>query len=119
MKQIVLAKTHAEFLNKILGTHYKGWGSSRYPYDKETWVWMVRFDGKIRSGWLNLIVSENEIHEKYVDCAPPAFKDDKRKFRIVVSVKEGYNEREYHVLGKYRYDENKSSIGCHVFLKEE
>ena len=119
MEQIVYARTNAEFLNEAFGTDYKAWMKSRWEYDEDTWVWMVRFDGKIRSGWLNLIVNENEIHEKYVDIVPPTFKDDKRKFRIVVSVKEGYNGREYHVLGKYRYNENKSSIGCHVFLKEE
>ena len=119
MEQIVYARTNAEFLNEAFGTDYKAWMRSRWEYDEDTWVWMVRFDSKVRQGWINCIINENEIWEKYVGNEPPAYKDDGKKIRIVVSIEKGFNGREYHVLGKYRYDENKSSIGCHVFLKEE
>ena len=119
MEQIVYARTNAEFLNEAFGTDYKAWMRSRWEYDEDTWVWMVHFDGKIREGWINCIVSENEIWEKYIGDEPPTYKRDAKKFRIVVSIENKVSGREYHVLGKYQYDEDKSTVGCHVLIKEK
>lgn len=119
MGKIVCAKTHAEFLNKAFGTDYKGWMQSRWEYDADTWIWMVCFDGKMRQGWINCIISEDEIWEEYIGDETPTYKRDNKRFRIVVSIKEGHCGREYHVLGKFRLDEEKSMVGRHVLIRVE
>ena len=118
MEKIVFAKTHAEFLNQAFGTNYIKWMSSRWTYDEDTWVWMVEFDGKLRTGWYNQIINENEIWEKYIGDEPPTFtKMPEKKYRIVVQVIKEDSCREYRVLGKFRYDIEKSEAGRHVFIK--
>lgn len=119
MIEPIHAKTHAEFLNTVFGTHYKAWMKSRWQYDADTWVWMVRFDGANRDGWVNRIVSDNEIWEQYVGRDTPTYKGDTKKIRIVVSVLESGRGREYHVLGKFKLDEKRSTVGCHVLSRIE
>ena len=117
--EVVYARTHAEFLNIRFGTNYKAWMKSRWQYDADTWVWIVRFDGKNRGGWVNRIVSYNEIWEQYVGWDTPTYKGDAKKNRIVVSVLESGRGREYHVLGKFKLDNERSTVGCHVLSRIE
>ncbi len=118
MGRIIYANTHAEFLNQCFGKNYKAFMKSRWPYDEETWVWMIKTDHQVRDGWMNNIVSENEVWEEYIGDEPPTFKTEKeRKYRIVVSVQEGINGREYHILGKYQYSKEESKIGRNVLIK--
>jgi hypothetical protein len=118
-EQIVYARTHAEFLNKAFGTDYSGWMRSRWEYDEDTWVWMVRFDGRARQGWINCIIDDNEIWEKYIGDEPPTYREDDKRFRIVVSIEKGITGREYCVLGTYMLDQEKSTVGRHVLIKVE
>jgi hypothetical protein len=115
--EVVYARTNAEFLNKRFGTCYEAWMKSRWQYDENTWVWIVHFDGKNRAGWANFIVSDHEIWEKYVGQDTPTYKGDTKKLRIVVSVLEGSRGREYHILGRFKLDEEKSTVGCHVLSR--
>ena len=117
--EVVYARTNAEFLNKRFGTNYKAWMKSRWEYDADTWVWMVHFDKKMRKDWRNCIVSDNEIWEEYVGKETPTYKGDGKRFRIVVSVKDGCCGREYHILGMFKLDESKSFVGCHVLRRVE
>ena len=118
MNCIIYAKTNAEFLNEAFGTNYVAWMKSRWEYDQDTWVWMVRFDGRIRQDWANRIISETEIWEEYVGNEEPTYRSKKeKKYRIVVQILEGRCGREYHTLGKFKYDYEKSTIGRHVLIK--
>lgn len=61
--ELIYANTHAEFLNKAFGTTYKGWMKAYWIYN-EYMVWMIRFDGNVRDGWKNIIISDKEIEEE-------------------------------------------------------
>lgn len=117
--EVVYACTHAEFLNQRFGTSYKAWMKSRWPYDADTWVWMVRFDDKNRGGWKNRILNSDEIWEEYVGESTPTYIGDTTKYRIVVAVLKGCQGREYHVLGKFKLDEARSTRGRHVLRRVE
>ena len=118
MVKIVYARTNAEFLNKEYGTCYKAWMKSRWEYDRNTWVWMVRFDGQIRQDWRNRRVNDSEIWEEYVGNEPPTYKDCfEKKYRIVVEVKDMGAGRAYCVLGKFMYDPANSRSGKNVFVR--
>ena len=120
MEKIVHARTNAEFLNKTFGTNYKAWMKSRWDYDADTWVWMVRFDGTIRQGWRNRIVNANEIWEEYVGYGTPTYTAvSEKKYRIVVEIIDGYSDRAYRIWGKFKYDYQKSCPGKHVFVRVE
>ncbi|MBE5751642.1 MAG: hypothetical protein E7357_04450 [Clostridiales bacterium] len=117
--EIVKARTNAEFLNKEYGTNYKAWYKSRWPYDIETWVWMVRIDGKVRDGWRNLPLKEGGMLEEFVGPGTPTYFNEKeRRYRIIVDIVETSTGREYHIIGKYRYDKERSNEREHVFVKE-
>lgn len=118
MTKIICAKTHADFLNKAFGTHYKSFMRSRWDYDSDTWVWMVRMDGQIRGGWLNQITSDGEIVEEYVENDLPTYANKAEKpYRIVVRIFDTFSGREYHILGKYKYDFARSTNKKHILVK--
>ena len=118
MKNVVYANSNADFLNKVYGTNYKAFMRGRYPLDSQTWVWMIRLDGKERQGWRNRVINENEIWEEYVGKEQPSYNaTEERKYRIVVSIKDLPSRRAYHILGRYRFDTEKSKIGRNVLIK--
>ena len=60
---IIRAKTNAELLNALLGTHYQAWMKSVYEYANRR-IWMIHIDNKNRNDWKNykkgnIIVEEN------------------------------------------------------------
>lgn len=118
MSKIIIAKTNAEFLNQEYGTDYKAFMKSRWSYTDNTWVWMVHLDSKVRNGWRNRIISEDEIWEEYVDVGVPTYADEfEKEFRIVASIVEGARGREYRVLGKYAFDFENSTNRRHILRK--
>lgn len=120
MSRIIFAKTHADFLNEAFGTDYKAYMKSRWNYDSKTWVWMVRIDNKIRDGWVNKIISENEIWEEYVwDIEPTYTNEPERPYRIVAKIVDAPYGREYHILGKYKFDFEASTNKKHILRKVE
>ena len=118
MSKTIYAKTHADFLNQAFGTVYNGYMKTRWSYDNNTWVWMVRIDNQIRDGWVNKIINENEIWEEYVfDGEPPYGNDKEREYRIVVNIIDTVYGREYHILGKYKFDFVQSTNKKHIYKK--
>ena len=119
--EIVIARTNAEFLNQVYGTDYESFMRSRWSYSDDTWVWMVRFDEKIRQGWKNKIVSDTEIWEEYVWPDEPTYTNQvERKYRIVVEIsKTPSGLREYHILGKYMFDFENSTLKKHILIKAD
>ena len=120
--KIIYAKTHADFLNQAYGTSYKQYMRGRWVYNDNTWVWMVRMDSMIRDGWVNKIISENEIHEEYVWGGVPSYAYEKEKpYRIAVRIVDipGSTTRAYHILGRYKYDFSASTDKKHILIKVE
>ena len=118
MSKIFYARTHADFLNQAFGTNYKAYYKGRWNYDDDTWVWMVRMDRQVRDGWVNRIISENEIWEEYIwDNAPSYRNEVERKYRIAVNIIDTSYGREYHILGKYKFDFEQSTSKKHVLVK--
>lgn len=65
---------NADLVNFLFGKNYKEWRKAGYPcsYKGENAnVWMARFDGRVRSGWVNTMPDSNTIYEKYVCGNPP------------------------------------------------
>ena len=120
MSKIIYAKTHADFLNQAFGTNYKGYMKSRWDYSQNTWVWMVRIDNQVRDGWVNRIINENEIWEEYVWNNEPTYSgESEREYRIVASIIDSPLGREYHILGKYKFDFERSTNKKHILKKVE
>lgn len=118
-EKIVYARTNADFLNQVYGTNYKGFMRGRWPYKDDTWVWMVRMDEQIRQGWKNRIISQDEIWEEYVlDDEPTYSSEPERKYRIAVRIVDAPNGRQYHILGRYRFDFKNSTAGRHILIKD-
>lgn len=60
--------TNAEFLNKNFGQNYKQWMKSgwTYSYAKNILVWMVNLDGRKRDGWINILLNDETVLERFV-----------------------------------------------------
>ena len=107
---IIRARTNAELLNTILGTRYKQWMKSVYFYDDYSYIWMVKFDDKVRSGWRNRFCNEyiiEEMVDKSVtkwDNFPLWTMDDKKRY--VFEKKDGF----FKFLGIYQLDPDKSNM---------
>ena len=108
--KIVHAGTNAEFLNKTFGTDYKAWMKCSWDYDRDTIVWMVELDNKVRKGWRNTIVDANTVREEYVGLESDKLDShvSLEKYRRIVVKKERRLGR-YVILGTYRYDFQNSS----------
>lgn len=108
----VTARTHAEFLNKTFGTNYKQWMKSVWYYNSGIFVWMVRFDGDNRSGWVNEFVDDDTIRETNVykksewDRKP--ITNGVPNTRIVIEVVDGLYGRKYIFRGVFKTDEENS-----------
>ena len=63
--EVIYAKTNAELLNMLLGTHYKAWMKAYRFLDTGEMLWMPRLDGIVRSGWENTM-QNGQIVEEYV-----------------------------------------------------
>ena len=65
--EIICAKTHAELLNKVLGTNYKAWMKSSIKLPDGRLLWMIELGSSISpAGWINKMTSANSISEKHV-----------------------------------------------------
>ena len=65
---------NADLVNLLFGKNYKEWMKAGYPCSYKgdnANVWMARFDGRVRSGWVNTMPDSNTIYEKYVWGNPP------------------------------------------------
>ena len=67
--EVIYAKTNAELLNKLLGTHYKVWMKSYILLRVGEMLWMPRLDGVVRAGWRNTM-QNGKIIEEYVGGRP-------------------------------------------------
>ncbi len=106
--EYIYAKTHADFLNKAFGTHYKAWMKSSWRFDDEWTVWMVRFNKK-DGGWTNTFVTESCIKQenlnKVEEFEGKPIAQATTKKRIVFEIVDSGFGRKYIFRGKFVYDE--------------
>ena len=116
------AWTHAELLNRVFCTDYKRWMSSVWNVDDDTIVWMVRFDGKIRDGWRNRILSDDSLCQENV-YGKKMWKgvpvDDSQQLRLVFAITEDDYCRKYVFKGVYKYDPNGSDPKGREYFKKQ
>ena len=102
----IMARTHADFLNKAFGTHYKGWMKSVWMVNDDVIVWMVRFDNINRDGWRNrflsddLLCQENVFGRKLWNGIPI---DDSQQLRLVFAITEDGLYKKYTFKGVFQY----------------
>ena len=121
---IIYANTHADFLNKVFKTDYKGWMKCVWPYKGDTIVWMVRFN-KIVDGWRNTFVKvngedrvkeENVYHKETWNNNPVSCIHSRR---IVIEVDDSSTFRKYVFRGVYTYLEKESDPYSIRYHKKE
>ena len=65
--EYVYARTHAELLNELLGTNYKGWMKDHIILSDKM-LWMIELGNFVSSsGWINKLISFDKVSEKLVD----------------------------------------------------
>ena len=112
--EIVYAKTHADFLNKLLGTTYKAWMKGCYNINSKYEIWMAHFDGKIRDGWKNTYlgdiikdVNTNPDRKTWSNMSlPKTLNHTKLVFEVIDNP---YGERKYVFKGVYEYQKDISN----------
>ncbi len=97
---IIVARTHAELLNKVFGTNYDSWMKSTYDYNYNTTVWMIAIDKEFRSGFCNYFDENNNIIEYSKTKNTRSLKD----YRLVFEIDKSGAYRKYIYHGKYKID---------------
>jgi len=126
--EFIYAKTHAEFLNTLLGTNYKAWMKSTMPLPDGKNIWMIELGRyESTSGWINKLESPDEFtethchdefttHHTYVYAIQNyiplgANYVDRAIFEIVKFA----NKRKYIFRGVFRISKEKSTIKQNVW----
>ena len=65
--EFVVARTHKDFLNELLGLNLGGYMKSSKQLDDGKLLWMIRLDGKVsNAGWRNYLSTPDEIIEEHI-----------------------------------------------------
>ncbi len=103
------ARTHAEFLNSLLGKNYKGYMKCGYPLGATSIIWMIRLNGlESYAGWRNTISSDGlEIVEQYTGNEDMRIESHKNgtlnHLRYVFDIFDcGYGRRKYVFRGGFK-----------------
>ncbi len=109
--ETITARTHAEFLNILLGKKYKSYMKCGYYFDTNHLIWMIRLNGQTTStGWCNSLENDgNKIVENYVGPKEerlgghkePAYTQTRYVFDIV---ERGWGRRDYIFRGAFEFD---------------
>ena len=113
----VIARTHAEFLNKMFGTNYVRRMNCTWKYNDQIIVWMVRFYGRV-GDWENRLLDDDDvIHERYVGDSPSGRVKWPHDARVAVAIEERNGIRQYQIKGLYRFCPDESNTRLHVFRR--
>lgn len=121
------AKSHAEFLSKLLKKEYKGYMKSGKKLSDGKLLWMIELGPfETPSGWINQLVSKNLITETHIGITF-AFGHNTYKHAILTGqkfddsdrvifdiIKKG-THREYIFRGVFRLNKTKSSLKENVW----
>ena len=125
--EYIYARTHADFLNELLGTNYKAWMKSCRKLSNGRQIWMIELGNFVSpSGWINQLtekgISEKHIgreyafeeHETYVGamlCGK--YWDDSD--RVVFDIVKSGAIRKYIFRGVFRLNKKESTLNENVW----
>ena len=122
--ETITARTHAEFLNVLLGKKYKAYMKCAYYFDLNNLIWMIRLDGQETStGWCNSLEDGgNKIVENYIGLQSqrkeghriPAFNQRRYVFDII---ERGWGRRDYLFRGVFEFDRVEGNNDYRVWKK--
>lgn len=126
--EFIYAKTHAEFLNELLGTHYKAWMKSSLMLPDGRRLWMIELGDFVSpSGWINRLDGTHRLQEKHVENgftyeAHNTYKGSILKGnagasqdRIVFDICKIGGTRKYIFRGVFRINKAESSLNENVW----
>jgi hypothetical protein len=121
----VVAKTHKDFLNDLLGLHLGGYMKSSKVLDDGRLLWMIRLDGNLSpSGWINYMQSEDIIVEEhigreYIYQGHGTYISSGRHIedRVVFDIVEFGASRKYIFRGVFRLDKASCTLNKNIWYK--
>ncbi len=111
----ISAKTHAQFLNKLLHLNYKSYMRCTYDLHNDCVIWMIRLDGvRTSTGWVNSLTDwNNTIIEKYVGNQYdklPSHKIYPLEKRAIFAINESNSKiRSYVFMGLFELDKKSTN----------
>ena len=121
--EYVLARTHAQLLNELLGTNYKSWMKSGYNLPDGKLIWMIELGNFVSSsGFINRLTTFDRISEKHVEkdyaygthstYKSAVLNNSYKKFadRVVFDIIKGETSRKYIFRGVFRLNEEESTV---------
>ena len=122
--ETITARSHAEFLNILLGKKYKAYMKCAYYFDFNNLIWMIRLDGQqTSSGWCNSLEDDgNKIVENYVGLQSmridshrtPVYNQKRYVFDII---ERGWGRRDYLFRGVFEFDRAEGNNDYRVWKK--
>lgn len=122
------AKTHAEFLNELLGTNYKNFMQSGKTIQDGRRLWMIELGPFVSpAGWKNQLILNDLIIETHVGIKFEFSKHDTYKHalltgikfddsdRVIFDIVKKETHREYIFRGVFRLNKTKSSLKENVW----
>lgn len=90
--EFIYAKTHADFLNQLLGRHYKAFMQSGIKLQDGKWLWMIRLGNFIApSGFKNYFETPERIIEEYVGPKDHPFERQGTYVDVILNNKPKYS----------------------------
>lgn len=126
--EVIYAKTHADFLNQLLGTKHKAWMKSSVMLPDGKRLWMIELGNHVTpAGWINQLVGRDKISERHLGGGY-AFDSHNTYYgaredgvswgpetRVIFDIIKGSLGRKYIFRGVFRIDRDKSSVTENVW----
>lgn len=124
--EYIYARTHAEFLNELLRTHYRAWMKSSICLPDGKRIWMIELGHFVtHAGWINQLQGTDKISERVVTLAYETHNTYKRALikgapfddsdRIVFDIKKSGSYRKYVFCGVFRLNKEQSTVDENVW----
>lgn len=57
---------HYQLINYLTGSNLKSWYKATYQLTNNCYIWIIVLDGKVRSGWKDILLPDGRIKENFV-----------------------------------------------------
>ena len=128
---IIIAKTHADFLNQLLNKNYKAFMQCGLALPDGKWLWMIELSHKpSKSGWKNMLIGDCLVEEFVGDDFDYdshntylGWKKEKAlplpyyPYRVIFEVIKFNGYRQYVFRGVFMINEEKCTVKKNVWTK--